>query len=79
MLVAVARERRTVGFEQLAEGTAASVFMPEGERVLLESPIVQAGVSVRPYTPDVLLSGGETIETAGISFDVISVPGHLMA
>jgi hydroxyacylglutathione hydrolase len=33
-------------------------------------------VSMRPYTPDVLLDGGETIEVGGISFDVLSVPGH---
>jgi glyoxylase-like metal-dependent hydrolase (beta-lactamase superfamily II) len=26
--------------------------------------------------PDVLLAGGESIEAAGIEFDVLSVPGH---
>jgi glyoxylase-like metal-dependent hydrolase (beta-lactamase superfamily II) len=31
---------------------------------------------MRPYTPDVLLEGGETIEVAGMSFDVLAVPGH---
>jgi glyoxylase-like metal-dependent hydrolase (beta-lactamase superfamily II) len=46
--------------------------------VLLESPagFTPAGITLRPYTPDVLLRGGETIEAAGISFDVLSVPGH---
>ena len=33
-------------------------------------------MSLRPYTPDVLLDGGETLELAGSSFDVLSVPGH---
>ena len=28
------------------------------------------------YTPDVLLQGGETVEAGGISFEVVSVPGH---
>jgi len=27
-------------------------------------------------TPDVLLQGGESVEEAGISFSVLSVPGH---
>jgi glyoxylase-like metal-dependent hydrolase (beta-lactamase superfamily II) len=31
---------------------------------------------LRPYPPDVLLRGGETIDLAEISFDVLSVPGH---
>ena len=48
--------------------------MPEGEREQLETPQPQFGV--RAYTPDVLLSGGETLELGGISFEVVGVPGH---
>jgi glyoxylase-like metal-dependent hydrolase (beta-lactamase superfamily II) len=33
-------------------------------------------VPLRAYTPDVLLQGGETIDVAGLSFDVLFVPGH---
>lgn len=67
-----------VGVADLAEGTGAPVYMPEGERVLLESPegFTPAGISVRPYIPDVVLEGGETIDVAGIAFEVRSVPGH---
>jgi glyoxylase-like metal-dependent hydrolase (beta-lactamase superfamily II) len=67
-----------VGVAELAEGTGSPVYMPEAERLLLEEPGVHApmGSGHPAYTPDVLLSGGETIELAGISFDVISVPGH---
>ena len=67
-----------VGVADLAEGTGSPVYMPEGERVLLESPgpFTPAGIAVRAYTPDVLLRGGETIDVAGISFDVLSAPGH---
>ena len=66
-----------LGVADLAQGTAAPVYMAEGERALLEEPERFApGVSMRPYTPDVLLQGGETIEVAGISFSVLSVPGH---
>jgi hydroxyacylglutathione hydrolase len=48
-----------VGVADLAEGTGAPVHMTEGERVLLENPagFTPAGVELRPYTPDVLLSG----------------------
>ena len=62
------------GVADLAEGTAAPVYMPEGERDQLETPPAQFGV--RAYTPDVLLSGSETLELAGISFEVVAVPGH---
>lgn len=67
-----------VGVGDLAEGTASPVYMPEGERTLLETPepFTPVGVTVRPYTPDHLLEGGETIDVAGMSFDVVSVPGH---
>ena len=59
-------------------GTERPVYMAEGERSLLEDPnrFTPPGLTVRPYSPDVLLTGGETIEIAGISFDVLSVPGH---
>ncbi len=65
-----------VGVADLAEGTGAPVYMAEGERLLLEQPQDFAPVAVRGYTPDVLLQGGETIDVAGLSFDVVSVPGH---
>jgi hydroxyacylglutathione hydrolase len=68
-----------LGVADLAEGTGAPVYMPEGERMLLENPegrYTPPGISVRAYPPDVLLTGGETIELAGISFEVLSVPGH---
>jgi glyoxylase-like metal-dependent hydrolase (beta-lactamase superfamily II) len=67
-----------LGVADLAEGTGAPVHMAAGERTLLESPerFTPSGVVLRPYTPDVLLEGGETLELAGIAFDVVSVPGH---
>jgi hydroxyacylglutathione hydrolase len=67
-----------VGVADLAEGTGAPVHMPEGERELLEEPgrFSPPEVGLRPHTPDVLLRGGETLELAGVTFDVLSVPGH---
>jgi glyoxylase-like metal-dependent hydrolase (beta-lactamase superfamily II) len=66
------------GVADLAEGTGAPVYMAEGERMLLEyvNDYTPPGVTFRPYTPDVLLSGDETLELAGISFDTVRVPGH---
>ena len=67
-----------LGVADLAGGTSAPVHMPEGERMLLENPDEKytAGFALQAYTPDVLLEGGETIDVAGISFEVLSVPGH---
>jgi len=66
------------GVADLAEGTGAPVYMAEGERMLLEDPagFTPPGVTLRPYTPEVLLAGGETVELAGIAFEVLALPGH---
>ena len=67
-----------LGVADLADGTGAPVHMAEDERILLEEPgdFTPPGVVLRPYVPDVLLSGGETLALAGIDFDVLAVPGH---
>ena len=66
------------GVADLAEGTGAPVHMAEAERMLLEDPagFTPPGVTLRPYTPEVLLAGGERVELAGIAFEVLAVPGH---
>ena len=66
------------GVADLAEGTGAPVYMAEDERTLLEdvNSFVPPGVHLRPYTPDVLLQGDETLELAGITFETLRVPGH---
>ncbi len=66
------------GVADLAEGTGAPVYMPEGERQTLEhfhdyAPPAFPG---RPYAPDHLLTGGETVSVAGIDFEVVAIPGH---
>ena len=68
-----------LGVADLAEGTGSLVYMPEGERASLEAPDPMrtlGGFTLRARVPDVLLDGGETIEVAGISFEVLAVPGH---
>src|SRR5204863_9556288 len=66
------------GVADLAEGTGAPVHMAEDERTLLEdiNSFVPQGVHLRPYTPDVLLQGAETLELAGITFETLRVPGQ---
>jgi hydroxyacylglutathione hydrolase len=66
------------GVADLAEGTGAPVYMAEDERPLLEdvNSFTPPGVSLRPYTPDVLLQGDETLEVGGITFETLRVPGH---
>ena len=66
------------GVADLAEGTGAPVYMAAEERIALEriNDFVPPGIALRPYTPDVLLHGDETLELAGITFETLRVPGH---
>lgn len=67
-----------LGVAELAEGTGAPVTMPEGERMLLEEAagFTPPGVPIRSWTPERTVSGGETLDAAGIAFEVVAVPGH---
>jgi glyoxylase-like metal-dependent hydrolase (beta-lactamase superfamily II) len=61
----------------LAEATAARVYMPALEAVVLARPQgVFPGIDIRPHEAEVLLEGGEQLELAGISFETVRVPGH---
>lgn len=66
------------GVADLAEATGAPVHMSEQEKPLLEdvNSFVPSGIRLRPYTPEVLLGGDETIELAGMTFETVRVPGH---
>ena len=63
---------------ELAEVTSAPVHMARVERTLLErlDGISPPELGLRSHAPDVLLEGGETLQLAGIDFDVILIPGH---
>ena len=62
---------------ELAEGTRASVYASELERAVYERPDdFFPRMRLRPFAPDVLLSGTETFEVAGIPFATLLVPGH---
>ena len=66
------------GVADLAESSGAPVHMAADERPLLEdiNSFTPPGVRLRPYTPDVLLDGDETLELARITFETVRVPGH---
>jgi glyoxylase-like metal-dependent hydrolase (beta-lactamase superfamily II) len=60
--------------------TGAPVYCPEVETVLLRDimsfvPVPGLG-PYEGYEPDETLSGGETLELAGMTIDVIATPGH---
>ena len=65
---------------ELAAVTAAPVWLPRIEEDVFARPDAyygMLGVSVPGFAgPSTLLGGGETIEAAGISFQVTHVPGH---
>ena len=62
----------------LADATGAPVWLPEGELDVFRRPdAFFPGVTMRDFTGEAtLLSGGETVDAAGISFQVLHVPGH---
>lgn len=67
-----------LGVAELAEGTGAPVHMAAGERMLLESPagFTPAGITVRPWTPEVEVEDGDVLSLAGMEIEVVAVPGH---
>jgi glyoxylase-like metal-dependent hydrolase (beta-lactamase superfamily II) len=64
----------------VARATGAPVYCPEIEKDVLED--INAYVPwqgfgpFENYTADRLLAGGETLELAGMTFDVVFTPGH---
>ncbi len=62
----------------LAASTGAPVWLPEGELDVFRRPDAYfPGLPTAAFTGDAtLLSGGETVEAAGVSFQVRHVPGH---
>ena len=61
---------------ELAEGTGAPVYAPPRARMPPERASGLGWYSVREYVVDHELEGGETLELAGITFDVVAIPGH---
>jgi hydroxyacylglutathione hydrolase len=64
------------GVADLADGTGAEVWAPSAEADALRSGMTRGGLPVTPHEPAHLVAGGEQITVAGITFDVVDVPGH---
>lgn len=62
------------GLADLAEGTRAPVYAPPKE--LMPAERASGWLAVREYEIDTELAGGETLDVAGIVFEVVAIPGH---
>jgi len=61
----------------LARATGAPVYCPEGEVGWLETILTFPGFGpFEGYTPEHTVAGGDVLELAGFTVDVISTPGH---
>jgi hydroxyacylglutathione hydrolase len=64
------------GVAALAEGTGAEVWAPADEVDALRAGETRGGLRVQPHDPAHTVSGGDEITVAGITFEVVDVPGH---
>ena len=68
------------GVAELAEATAAPVYMPAAERESLERPedALPPGIdiTIRAHVPEVALDGDELLELGGMELQTLRVPGH---
>jgi len=62
------------GLADLADGTGAPVYAPP--RGLMPAERASGWLAVRDYDVDTELTGGETVNVAGIAFEVVAIPGH---
>lgn len=63
----------------LARATGAPVYCPELERPILQNIALGTPPGFGPFeswTPEHTLSGGETLDVAGLHIDVLFTPGH---
>ena len=74
ILVTHADADHVAGLAELADGTGAPIYAPPRERMPAER--ASGWLAVRDYTVDTELDGGETLDVAGIAFDVVAIPGH---
>jgi hydroxyacylglutathione hydrolase len=74
ILITHADADHVAGLADLAEGTGAPVYAPPRE--LMPAERASGWLAVRDYTVDNELTGGETLDVGGITFDVVAIPGH---
>jgi hydroxyacylglutathione hydrolase len=64
------------GVAELADGTGAEVWAPAGEVEAMREGITRGGMRVPPHDPAHMVSGGDSVDVAGLAFEVVDVPGH---
>lgn len=64
------------GVAALAEGSHAEVWAPVLEAEALRTGETRGGMRVAPHDPAHTVSEGDEISVAGITFEVVDVPGH---
>ena len=64
------------GVAELAERSGAEVWVPVREADVLRRGVTRGGGNVRLHEPEHEVKGGDTVSVAGITFDVVDVPGH---
>jgi glyoxylase-like metal-dependent hydrolase (beta-lactamase superfamily II) len=64
------------GVGDLADGTGAAVWAPAGEVEALRTGQTRGTFRVPPHDPAHIVAGGDAIDVAGITFEVVDVPGH---
>src|SRR4051812_41257012 len=64
------------GVAALADGTGAEVWAPADEVEALRAGAPRGGFPVQPHDPAHTVRGGDEIDVAGITFEVVDVPGH---
>ncbi|HEX6762733.1 MAG TPA: MBL fold metallo-hydrolase [Gaiellaceae bacterium] len=64
------------GVAELADGTGAEVWAPAGEVDALRTGETRGGLRVGAHDPAHTVTGGDEIAVAGITFEVLDVPGH---
>jgi glyoxylase-like metal-dependent hydrolase (beta-lactamase superfamily II) len=64
------------GVAALADGTGAEVWAPVGEIEAIRAGAPRGGFPVAPHDPAHPVSGGDELTVAGLTFEVLDVPGH---
>ena len=64
------------GVAALAEGTGVDVWAPAGEVETMKKGETRGGMRVTPHDPEHTVTGGDEVVVAGLTFEVVDVPGH---
>jgi hydroxyacylglutathione hydrolase len=64
------------GVAALADGTGAEVWAPVGEVEALRAGETRGGMRVAAHDPEHTVTGGDEVSVAGITFEVVDIPGH---